>query len=390
MRSTAPAIITVALLIAVILPACATPQALPDEIVIGCAMATSSVPAWGPNMIKAVELAVAELNSKGGIDGRKLSLKVVDEGPTAATALYAVHKLVEENKVAVIIGGTSSEAVQAIGPYVAGKGVLLVSHSATSTALSDQAWSNWVYTVAPIDSLQGGVLAKLVKDRGCKRVAILVQDNIYGKGIEESASQYLTGVAEIVAAVRYDPLKLSYLAELNSIKDKVPGCVVHAGYYADGAVVYAQAAQLELGNIPWIAADGTYDMPLEKYIDAAKFMERAVTGTVPSADRGSDAYKAFVANYKSKYGFEPTFYCENAYDALNMVATAIRKAGSYNGGAIRDALSSVGKGYKGVSGTIMFDQNGERIAGTYAIWKVVVEGTQYRYAMNGQYVNFLK
>lgn len=384
-------VIIIAALLAGFLPACTTaPQELPEEITIGCAMATSSAPAWGPNIIKAVQMAVDEINSNGGIDGKRLSLQVIDEGPTAASSLYAVHKLAESKDVQIIIGGTSSEAVQAIGPYVESKGILLVSPTATSSLLSEQGWTKWVYSVAPTDSLQGGVVAKLIKDQGIKRVAILAQDSVYGRGIEESTKQYLTGVSEIVAAVRYDPLKLSYLTELNSIKDKIPGCVVHAGYYADGAVIYAQATQSGLDNIPWIAVDGTYDMPLDKYLDAARFMEKVITGTVPSPDRGSDVYRAFIANYNGKCGFDPTIYCANAYDGMKMIAAAIKKAGVYNGGAIRDALNDIGQDYAGISGKITFDQNGERIAGTYGIWKVSIEGTQYRYTMTGQYVNFLK
>jgi ABC-type branched-subunit amino acid transport system substrate-binding protein len=73
-----------------------------------------------------------------------------------------------------------------------------------------------------------------------------------------------------------------------------------------------------------------------------------------------------------------------------MINAAIKKANVYNGGAIRDALSAIGKGYQGISGTITFDQNGARVAGTYAIWKVGIEGTQYKFTMTGQYVNFLK
>lgn len=391
MRFTSVIVIVVAALLIGLLPACAeTPQGLPEEIVIGCAMATTSAPSWGPNLIKAAELAVAEINSKGGIDGKKLSLEIVDEGPTAATSLYAVHKLVEDNKAQVIIGGTSSEAVLSLGSYVESKGILLVSPTATSAALSGQNWTKWVYTIAPVDALQGGVVAKLIKEKNIKRVATLVQDTVYGIGIEESTRKYLTGAAEIVSTVRYDPSKLSYLTDLNLIKDKVPGCVVHAGYYADGAVIYAQAMQSGLDNIPWIAVDGTYDMPLEKYLDAAKFMEKVMIGTVPSPDRESGAYKAFASNYKGKYGFEPTIYCDNTYDGLNMITAAIRKAGTYNGGAVRDALAVIGQNYVGVSGTITFDQNGERVAGNYGIWKVIVDGTQYKFAMTGQYVNFLK
>jgi len=333
---------------------------------------------------------VAEINSTGGIDGKKLNLVVQDEGPTAASSLYAVHKLVEDNKVQVIIGGTSSDAVKNVGPYVESKGVLLVSPSATSAELTAQSWTKWVYTVAPMDSLQGGVIARLIKDKGIKRVAILVQDTVYGRGIEESTTQYLTGVAEVVAAVKYDPTKLSYLAELNSIKDKVPGCVVHAGYFADAAVIYAQATQSGLDNIPWIGVDGVYDMPLEKYLDAAKFMEKVMTGTVASPNRESGIFKAFATSYKGKYGFDPTIYCDTAYDGMNMISAALKKAGTYNGGAIRDALNGIGQNYAGVSGSITFDQNGERVAGTYGIWKVAIEGTQYKFVQTGQYVDFLK
>ena len=383
--------VIVAALLAGLVPACASePAELPDPIVIGCVMATSSVPTWGPNRIKAVELAVDEINRQGGINGKKILLKVADEGPTTATALYAVHKLVDEDKVQVIIGGTTSDAVQAIGPYVASKGVLLVSPTATSVKLSEEKWAKWVYTVCPLDSLQGGVVAKLIKDGGYKRVALLMQDSLYGRGIEQSVKQYLTGVVNGVETVRYDPLKLSYLSELNTIRDKTPDCVVLAAYYPDGAVIYAQAGQSGLDNIPWFATDGTYDLPLDKYLDAARFMEKTVMGTVPSANRESDIYKAFQSNYKNKYGFEPTLYCDNAYDGLKMIAAAIKKAGVYNGSAIRDALAEIGQDYQGVSGTITFDQSGARISGTYAIWKVITEGTQYRFALTGQYVNFLQ
>lgn len=383
--------IMVALLFAAVSTSCTSaPKELPEEIIIGCNMATSSAPSWGPNLIKAAQLAVDQANKLGGINGKKLSLQVVDEGPSASTSLYAVHKLVEERGVSVIIGCTSSDAVSAAGPYVESKGVLLVSPTATSSILSGHSWSKWAYRVSPPDSLQGGVVAKLIKDKGIKKVALLVQDSDYGRGIEESVRSYISGRAEIVASVRYDPLKLSYLTELNTIKDKVPGCVVHAGYYADGAVIYSQAMQLGLDNIPWIAVDGTYDMPLDKYLDAAKFMEKAVIGTVPVPDRKSVIYKDFAEKYRSLYDIEPTIYCDTTYDGLNLIIAAIKKAGVYGGGAIRDALAEIGRNYNGASGKITFDENGERVAGNYGVWKVEMKGTGYAFIMTDQTVSFIK
>jgi ABC-type branched-subunit amino acid transport system substrate-binding protein len=80
------------------IPSCTLQQGLPAEIPIGCVMSLSSAPAGGPNLVKAAQLAVNEINGRGGLDGKMLRLVIEDEGPSAATALYAVHKLVEEKR----------------------------------------------------------------------------------------------------------------------------------------------------------------------------------------------------------------------------------------------------------------------------------------------------
>ncbi|MHB8085713.1 MAG: ABC transporter substrate-binding protein [Dehalococcoidia bacterium] len=374
-----------------LIPACQmTPAGLPAQIPIGCLMPSSTTPTWGPNLIKASQLAVDEINAAGGIDGKSLLLMVEDEGPTPASALYAAHKLVDEQKVQVIIGGTTSDTVMNIGPYLASKGVLLVTPSATSSTLTSQSWSKWVFLVSPEDSLQGGVVAKLIKDAGCKKVGIIVQDTVYGRGIEDMAAQFLKGRADIVVSIKYDPAKLSYFAELNDLKDKKPDCVLNAGYYADSAVIYEQARQSGLDTIPWVTSDGVYDMPLNQYLEAAKFMEKAVTGTVPVPDVQSDAYKNFAAAYQRAFDLAPTIFCDTSYDGVNLISAALKKANTYNGAAIRDALIIVGKDYPGASGSITFDQSGERIAGTYGIWKVKMVGTQYQFVTTGQTVSFLK
>jgi ABC-type branched-subunit amino acid transport system substrate-binding protein len=280
--------------------------------------------------------------------------------------------------------------VMNVGPYLESKGVLLLTPSATSSTLSAQGWSKWVYRVCTGDALQGGVVARLIKDKGYKKVAILVQDTVYGRGVEETAREYLKGMADIVISLRYDPAKLSYLSELNSIKEVQPDCILHVGLYSDGAVVYQQALKAGMDNVPWVTVDGSYDMPLDKYLEAAKFMEKAVTGTVPVPDSKSSIYQSFDQGYQKAYELLPTVYCDTTYDGVNLIAAALKKANSYDGNSIREALAVVGLGYPGVSGSITFDQSGERIAGLYGIWKVEMQGTQYVFVITGQSVNFLK
>lgn len=379
------------LFMSLLLPACsAAPVPLPQEILVGCLLPTSAAPTWGPNLIKAAQVAEEQVNSQGGIEGHPMKLIIQDEGPTPASSLYGAHKLIESDKVQVIIGGTTSDEVMALGPYVESKAVVLVSPSATSSSLSGYGWSRWVFRVPPGDSLQGGVAAKIIKDNGYKKVAMLVQDSLYGRGIEEMTKQFLRGISETVISQRYDPAKLSYLAELRAIQDKNPDCVFHAGYYDDGAMIYAQALTLGMDNIPWIAVDGVYDMPLDKYADAAKFMEKAVTGTVSSPDVQYEAYTRFAERYKALYGFSPTIYCDTTYDGITLIADAIRRVPTYQGAAIRDALSSIGSNYHGISGMITFNPSGERLAGIYAIWTVELEGTQYQFKITGQPIKFTR
>ncbi len=384
------ALTVIATLMLCLIPACVTPQEMPAELPIGCVLPLTNAPAAGPNLVKSAQLAVNEINGRGGLDGRELRLIVEDQGPTAATALYAIHKLVEEQKVQVIVGCDNSEAVMAAGPYLESKGVLLVSPSATSSALSGSGWSKWTYRTCPGDSLQGLVVSRLIKDKGYQKVAILVQDSVYGKGIATTARDYLKGNSEILASLQYDPAKLSYLSELNTIKEARPDCVLHVGLFADGAVVYAQALKLGLDAIPWITVDGSYDMPLDRYLDAARFMEKAVTGTVPVPDKQSAAYKSFANSFYTAYQIDPTIYCDNMYDGVNMIALALQKANSYKGSAIRDALLSIGDNYAGASGSITFNPSGERLAGSYGIWKVVIKGTRYQYVIADDIINLAK
>jgi branched-chain amino acid transport system substrate-binding protein len=368
----------------------APPAGLPQVIPVGCLMASTSAPAWGPNLINAARLAVSEINGYGGINGSQIALVIEDEGPTAASSLLALHKLIDGHKVQVVIGCTTSDAALETGPYAASRSVPIVSPSATSNIIARNSWSNWIFRIAPDDSLQGGVIAKLIKDRGLKRIAVLQQNTAYGHGVAEMAIQFLKGRAEIVTSISYDPAKLSYMAELNAIKDKQPDCILHIGYYNDGAVVYRQAGELGLETLPWFAVDGVYDMPLGKYLEAAKFMERSVTGTVPLPDLQSEVYTTFRAKYISSYQADPTIYCDDAYDGMTLISMALKKANSYSGRNLRDALASTGKDFKGASGTVTFDNNGARIAGNYGVWKVHMVGTQYRFVLTGESVSFLK
>ena len=370
-------LVCVALLL--ILPAVACGPALPEEIKIGAVMdLTGPLAAIGAKIRDAVVLAVKETNDAGGIKGKPVKL-IVEDGATDATqGLEAVKKLVEVNGVQVIIGPMISTAVVAAGPYVAQRGVVIISPSSTAPSIAKQDWREFVLRTCPSDVLQGDAISQIIIEEGYSKLGIIVMDNEYGVGIEEVVKAKIAGKGQVYATVRYDPAKLDYLTELQSLKDKNLDAILHVGYHDDGQIVYKQALQLGLDNIPWFAVEGVYAEAMFEMAEAAEFMEKAVTGTRLTAPEGLTANEDFNAAYLIEFGTAVGVYCDTVYDATKMALLAIEKVG-YDGTKIKVAIREVGTNYAGASGTITFDELGDRTSGDLEGWKVVKEAGEYKF-----------
>ncbi|MCK5433776.1 MAG: ABC transporter substrate-binding protein, partial [Dehalococcoidales bacterium] len=174
-------LVTLSLLIAA--GACVPTEA--ETIKIGGILSTSGLLGpMGQDMMEGARLAVEEINANGGVLGKQIELIEEDDATEAAKCLERVKKLVDIDGVEVLVGGMTSGASMASGAYIADKGVLMVSSSATSPTISDQAWTEWLFRTTPHDAFQGRVLAQVVLDEGFTRLATIVQDNPYGVGLE--------------------------------------------------------------------------------------------------------------------------------------------------------------------------------------------------------------
>ena len=362
-----------------LLPAAACRPAPAEEIKIGAVMdITGALSGIGSLIRDGAVLAVKEINEAGGINGAKVKL-IVEDGATDATqGLEAVKKLVEVHGCKVIVGPMISPAVMAAGPYVAGRGVVIVSPSSTAPSIADQDWRPFVLRTCPSDALQGDAVCQLILEGKYKKVAIFVMDNAYGVGVEEIAKERLAGKAEIVATIRYDPAKLDYLTELEIVKGKNPDAVIHVGFGDDGQIVYKQALQVGLDSAQWVAVEGVYAEATLEMAEAAEFMSKAVIGTRLTPPEGLAAFETFAAIYEAEFGVAPGVYADTCYDATKLVALAIEKVG-YDGAKIKDALRDVGKDYAGASGTITFNEIGDRTSGDFEVWKVIKDGDTYKY-----------
>lgn len=353
--------------------AVAPPPEVPSEIRIGCVVPMSGPLAdMGLKIKDGAALAVEEINTRGGITGRKVIL-VVEDATDAQSSLLAIKKLVEENQVEVIVGPLTDDGVLRVGPYAAERQVLLLSPSATSPIIGIQPWSQWFFRTVANDALQAKALVKAIVDRGFKKVGILVQDTPYYIGIGIMAEELLATKADIVASVRYASAKFDYRIELETIRDKRPDCILHIGDAYGSAVLYSQALEMRLDAIQWVVGQEIHAETMFEIPEATEFMRKAVIGVRFVAPETSPTYIEFSTKYYNAFNTAPGVYCDNTYDAVKLIALAIEKIEVYDAVRIRDALWQVGKEYTGASGAITFDEKGDRVWAPYEEWKVEYE-----------------
>jgi ABC-type branched-subunit amino acid transport system substrate-binding protein len=351
-----------------------------NTIKIGSVMDLSgALSAMGGLISDGVKLAVQQINDAGGIGGKTVKLFTEDGGTDAQISYTAFKKLVEVDGCKVIIGPMTSGAVLACADYALQNKVLLISPSATSTDIANQAYRQFVFRTAATDNLQGQAMARLVTDGGYKKVAILVVNNSYGTGLADVITQQLAGTATIVTSIQYDQNKLDYLTELQTIKDKGPDCVIHVGYGDDADVVYKQALQLGLTGAKWIASEGVYADKTLSVPEAAQFMASSVIGTRPTAPEGLAANATFTAAFKAAWNSDPGSYSDTAYDAANLAMAAMKVVGSSDTTKIAAEVLTLAKSYAGASGSITLASNGDRVSGDYEVWNVVKTGSTYAY-----------
>ncbi len=351
----------------------------PDPIKIGIVVdSTGALAAMGSLIGDAAKLAFDKINDAGGINGAKIEY-YIEDGKTDPTAGFeAIKKLALVNGCKIIIGPMISGASLAAGPWALENKVLLISPSATSPDIAQQDWRQFFHRTAPTDRLQGAAIAQLVLDEGYQRVAIMVMDNQYGAGIADVVAEQLAGQAEIVTTIKYDPVKADYLTELQIIKDANPDVVVHTGYADDSIIVFGQALDLGLENIPWITSEGVYSPQTLAVAKSAQFMAAAVTGTRLTAPEGLEAFAQFASEYEAAYGSEPGVYNDTVYDAAMLVIEALKNVGD-DATLVAAEILNIAQGYAGVSGSITLDEWGDRVSGDFEVWKVVPDGDGFAY-----------
>ncbi len=316
----------------------------------------------GIDLRNATELAVSEWNAKGGVLGKKIVMLVGDDQADPKQAVSIANKFINQ-KVVALVGHWNSSCSIPSSKYYNDANILMISPATTNPRLTQQGFKK-VFRVCGTDDQQGTVAAGFVLNKlRAKRVAIIHDKTAYGQGL---ADYFKKGLGDKVQVVYYggiiqrDP---DYKAVLTTLKESKPELYFFGGIYPEAGRLVRQAREVGL-NIPMITGDGVFD---PTFIGIAGKAAEGTYITFGKEPAGVSSARDFIEQYKTKYG-EPGPYSIYAYDAANIILTAMKETGSTDGAKMAEYVSKTT--FHGAFGDIAFDKNGDVTKAPYVIWQV--------------------
>lgn len=327
-----------------------------DTITIGTVLSlTGEGKVWGNNTLKGANLAIEEINSKGGVLGKKLEIDDAgDSKSTPVGAVSAIQKMVTNNEIECIIGDVMSSNTLSIAP-IAEKNKKVLLNFCVAVELSqagDYIFRNWNSAVS--DATATFEIAK----QKSNRIAILYQNDSYGNSLKNEFAKLIENSGkEIVLVEAFDRNSLDFKSLITKMKSDEYDGIFMASYFSEALSFIKQYLQLNGANVPIY---GTSEWQSKNLIEFIKeeYPNMVYYGYPIPPDSSNPVRRNFEEAYQKKYGESPDILSDNGYDAIYQLVYGINKAGSYNATKIKEALYTL-KDFEGASGTMSFDSNGD-------------------------------
>ena len=328
-----------------------------DSITIGTVTTNSgTAAAYGEAEVKGFELAVSEINAKGGINGKKVKLESMDDKGDATEASNAYNKLAGDNNVLAVAGPTISATTAAVAPLAAQSKLVTIAPAATSDSIET---GNYLFRTCFKDSYQGEVAARFAAENlKVKKVAVLYgTGDLYSSGVGEAfakAAEKL-GLEVVDKESSSSADDTEYSAQLQKIQASGAE-LLYAPYYYSVAGPYIIPQARSVGFEGYVMGPDGYD-GLKLTGDKSQYNKTYYTTHYSADDNTNTKVQDFIKSYKSKNNAEPNTFAALGYDTIYMIKQAIEKAGeNATREDVRNAVA--GMTFDGVTGKFTMDKSG--------------------------------
>jgi branched-chain amino acid transport system substrate-binding protein len=340
---------------------------------------SGAVPTFGEMTRDGALMAIEEWNANGGVLGMTIVPIVEDSQCSPDPAVNAANKVINQDGVHYIIGEVCSKASIPISEIANAAKVIQISPTSTNPSVTvdgNGVTKKYIYRACFIDPFQGLVGAKFAYENLGARKAFLMIDqaNDYVVGLAAAFKTSFTDLGGTIAGeASYTASDTDFSAILAQITDANPDIVYLPDYYNIVSLVTQQAKDKGM-NIPFMGGDGWDSSDLNLTAAAGGYFTNHYSPDDPRTE-----VQTFRTNFETKYGKTPDALAALAYDATNLLLTAIKNAGADNTDKVVEALNGIS--FKAVSGTITFDPQHNPIKSA-TILKVTAEGIKFEAVVN--------
>jgi branched-chain amino acid transport system substrate-binding protein len=315
----------------------------------------------GPRMLKAMQAVIDEVNKAGGVLGRKIETIVEDDQTNPEAAVRAARKLIEVNKVPVIMGTWASAVTSAVAPVCWESKTFLctVSGADSITQLPHQ---GYLIRTQPTSKLQATAHAEFVAGMGKKKVAVIGIQAPFALSTKEHLDNVLkTKGASVVTHIIYEKDKPTYRSEIDQAMRAAPDFLYLNGYAPDTVVVLRDLYKANI-NLPKFCQ--SYAVPQKTLDTMPPEVSAGIFTGQPSADIDGKAFKLLA----ERLGIaEPDAYEAQANDWASLVILTVAKAKEATGTALKDNVRKISQGA------------GEKVYSAVEGLKLLAEGKEINY-----------
>jgi branched-chain amino acid transport system substrate-binding protein len=331
--------------------------AQPEPIRIGAFLSVTGPAAFlGDPEQKTLELYVEKVNAAGGVLGRKLQLYAYDSAGDAEKARAYVKRLIEQDKVDALVGGSTTGETMAAVPLAEGAGIPFISLAGAVVIVEPV--KKWVFKTPHTDRMACEKIFTDMRSRGATRVALISGAGGFDRSMRAECLKVAASAGvQIVADESYgagDSDMTAQLAKIKAIPDVQ--AVLNAGFGQGPAIVTRNYRQLAIGA-PLYQSHGVASKQFVKLAgDSAEGVRLPaaallVADTLPDADAQKKVVTAYKRDYEARFKQEVSTFGGHAYDGLMIVLDAMRRAGTTDKGRVRDAIEAT-RGYVGTGGVV--------------------------------------